>query len=105
MVKLTVLYGHPTDTNAFERYYADVHTPIALKIKGLRRFEVAKVAGAPDGSTPPYYRMADLYFDDVAHMQATLGTPEGKATAGDLKNFATGGVTMIISEVQDLTSK
>ena len=105
MVKLTVLYGNPTDTAEFERYYADIHTPLALKMKGLKRFEVAKVTGTPDGKQAPFYRLADLYFDDAAHMQSVLGSPEGRATAGDLKNFATGGVTLMIAEVQDLTSR
>ena len=43
MVKLTVLYGQPKDPVAFERYYLDTHTPIALKVKGVRRFEIARV--------------------------------------------------------------
>ena len=60
MVKLTVLYGQPKDPAAFERYYLDTHTPIALKVKGLRRFEIAKVVGTADGSPSPYYRIADL---------------------------------------------
>jgi hypothetical protein len=45
MVKLTVLYGHPKDPAHFERYYLETHTPIALRVKGLRRFEIAKVTG------------------------------------------------------------
>lgn len=105
MIKLTVLYGHPKDPAAFEQYYAQTHTPIALRMKGLRRFEVAKVTGTPDGSPAPYYRFADLCFDDMAHLQSVLGSQEGKDTAADLTNFATGGVTLIISEVQDLTSR
>ena len=46
MVKLQVFYGHPKDPAAFEAYYHDPHTPIALKVPGLRRFEVSKVLGA-----------------------------------------------------------
>jgi uncharacterized protein (TIGR02118 family) len=74
-------------------------------MKGLRRFEVAKITGTPDGSAPQFYRSADLYFDDMQHLQSVMGSPEGKATAGDLPNFATGGVQLMLSEVQDLTSK
>ena len=61
MVKLTVLYVQPKDSAAFERYYLDTHTPIALKVKGLRRFEIARVVGTADGSPSPYHRIADLY--------------------------------------------
>jgi uncharacterized protein (TIGR02118 family) len=28
MVKLTVLYGHPDDPDAFEEYYANTHMPL-----------------------------------------------------------------------------
>jgi uncharacterized protein (TIGR02118 family) len=102
MVKLTVLYGQPKDPAAFERYYLDTHTPIALKVKGLRRFEIAKVLGTADGSPSPHYRTADLYFEDAEHMQQCLGSAEGQAAAADIANFATGGVTMLIADVQDL---
>ncbi len=33
MIKITVLYGHPTDPSAFERYYGTTHMPIVGKIK------------------------------------------------------------------------
>jgi uncharacterized protein (TIGR02118 family) len=105
MVKLTVLYGHPKDPAAFERYYLDTHTPMALKVKGVRRFEVAKVVATADGSPPPYYRIADLYFDSVQHLQECLGSKEGQAAAADIANFASGGATLLIADVQDLTSR
>ena len=35
MMKLTALYGHPTDADVFEKYYAETHTPLALSIKGI----------------------------------------------------------------------
>jgi uncharacterized protein (TIGR02118 family) len=99
MVKLTVLYGHPKSADAFEKYYLEIHKPIALKMQGVRKIELAKVVGTPDGSAPAYYRIAELYFDDLDHLKSVLGSPEGQATAGDLPNFATGGFTMLISEV------
>ena len=103
MVKLSVLYGHPKDPAAFEAYYRDTHTPIALKVKGIRRFEITKTLGGPDGAPSPFYRTADLYFDDAAAMQAALGSPEGQAAAADTTKFATGGVTFMICDVQDLS--
>jgi uncharacterized protein (TIGR02118 family) len=105
MVKLTVLYGQPKDPAAFERYYLDTHTPIALKIKGVRRFEIARVTAMADGSPPPYFRIADVYFDDLAALQKALGSPEGQAAAGDLANFASGGVKLMITDVEDISSR
>jgi len=105
VVKLQVLYGHPKDPAAFEAYYKDPHTPIALKVKGLRRFEINKVIGAPGGGQPAYYRTADLYFDNMDALSAALSSPEGQAAAADIANFATGGVTLFVAEVQELVAK
>jgi uncharacterized protein (TIGR02118 family) len=105
MVKLQVFYGQPKDPAAFEAYYKDPHTPKALKVPGLRRFEASKVVGAPGGGEPAYYRTADLYFDNMDALQAGLGSPEGQAAAADLANFATGGVTLVVVETQNLLSK
>jgi uncharacterized protein (TIGR02118 family) len=105
MIKLSVLYGHPKDPAEFERYYANVHTPIALKVKGMRRFEVAKILSNEAGQPSPHYRTADIYFDDAAAMQKALASPEGQAAASDIANFATGGVTLMVCDVQDLTPR
>jgi len=101
MIKATVLYGHPTDSDAFEKYYAETHTPIALSMTGVDKMELTKFLSAPDGGKPAYYRMAELYFGGPAEMQQSMGSPEGQATAADLANFATGGVTMIIGAVEN----
>ncbi len=100
MVKLTVLYGHPDDPDAFEEYYENTHMPIARKIPNVQRIDLAKVVAAPDGSEPPYYRTADVWFEDMDQLQSGLGSPEGQETAQDIQNFATGGATLFISEVE-----
>ena len=98
MVKLIVLYGTPTDPAAFDEYYMSTHVPLAQKIPGLRRFEVARM-GSLDGSTPQFHLQAELYFDDSDALMSALGTPEGAAAGADVANFATGGATMLVGEV------
>jgi uncharacterized protein (TIGR02118 family) len=44
--------------------------------------------------------MAELYFPNQEQLQTTLGSPEGKTAVGDLPNFATGGVTMLVGSVE-----
>lgn len=100
MMKVTVLYHHPTSPETFESYYAQTHLPIAAKMKGVARLELTKFVSAPDGGRPAFYRMAELYFSSQAQMQETLGSPEGKATVGDLPKFATGGVTIAVGSVE-----
>jgi uncharacterized protein (TIGR02118 family) len=101
MIKLTVLYGVPKDTAAFEDYYANTHMPLVYKIPGLGRIEKAKVVGTPDGSPPPFHRVFEFWFNDRAEMNRTLGTPEARAATADVANFATGGATILVSQVED----
>ena len=101
MIKATVLYGHPSDPAAFEKYYSDTHMPIVAKAQGIAKAELTKMLPIPDGSAPAYYRMAELYFNGPAEMQQTMGSPEGQAVVADLANFATGGVTVITGMVEN----
>ena len=91
MAHLMVMYGKPTDAAAFDRYYADVHTPLTHKIPGLRKFETsAGDIGTPQGPSD-YHLIAILHFDDLAAIQSAFASPEGKAAAADLANFAGAG--------------
>jgi uncharacterized protein (TIGR02118 family) len=99
MVKLTVLYGPPTDPAAFERYYAETHLPLVAQIQGALRTETGRVVGTPDGSPPPYHRLFEFWFDSQEQLEASLGSPAGRAAVADIPNYATGGVTIVISEV------
>ena len=98
MAKLTVLYGHPEDPATFEEYYANTHTPLVEDIPNLRRFEAGRVIGTADESEPPYYWVAELWFDSVEQVQDSLRSPEGQAVAEDLGNFASGGANLLICE-------
>ena len=97
--KLTLLFGHPQDTAAFEKYYTGKHLPLASRITGVTRMELTKFQGSPDGGKPSYYRMAELFFASDADMKKSMDSPEGKIATADLRNFATGGVTMIVGVV------
>jgi uncharacterized protein (TIGR02118 family) len=98
MVRVTALYGHPQNPDTFEEHYANTHTPLVLKIPNLQRFDRGKVIATPDGSEPPYYRVADIWFESMDQMQSGLGSTEGQEATQDLQNFATGGVTLLICE-------
>ncbi len=98
MFRMTVLYGHPTDPAEFDRYYAEVHTPLVQKIQGLKGLTVTKFGPGPRGEQPPYYLMAAMYADTKEEFDALMSTPEGKATGKDVRNFATGGATIIYGD-------
>ena len=102
MVRLLVLYGHPKDPEAFDRYYRDVHIGIAKRMKGLRRWSIGKSLGLPDGQPGPYYYVADLYMESREEFEALLASPEGQAAVADVPNYATGGVTFLYTEVEEI---
>jgi uncharacterized protein (TIGR02118 family) len=93
MAKLIVVYRIPRDPAEFDRYYAQVHTPLAKKIPGLRRLEVTRLTGAPSGASD-LYLIAELYFDNAAAREAALASNEAKATEADLSKFAEGIVSV-----------
>jgi uncharacterized protein (TIGR02118 family) len=100
MIKAVVMYGHPTNVIAFERHYQETHLPLAAKIPGVQRIELDKVVGTPDGSKPPYYRIAELYAENQEALDAAMQSPEGKAAMADIPNFASGGVTVMVCAVE-----
>jgi uncharacterized protein (TIGR02118 family) len=101
MITATLLYGHPADADAFEKYYKETHLPLASKMNGVEKLQLTKFVSAPDGGQAAYYRMAELYFAGPGQMQQAMSSPEGLAAVADLSNFATGGVTMIVGDVDN----
>ncbi len=98
MVKLTVLYTKPSNPQEFDRYYKEVHTPLASKLPGLKKMEIAKVLGSPFGESD-YHLIANLYFDNLDNLKSAMSSDEGKVTAKDLKNFTDSPVQMMICEI------
>jgi len=101
MMKVTVLYGHPTSSEEFEKYYKDTHLPLVAKMEGMARSELTKFIDGPDGGKPAFYRMAELYFATEKQMDETMGSPEGQAAVADISQFATGGVTVVVGSTQE----
>ncbi|MGW0038946.1 EthD family reductase [Gordonia sp. NPDC003376] len=96
-IRVSVCYGQPADPAAFDEYYARVHIPLANAIPGLQEFTWGPVASL-DGSTPPYYAVANLFFADADALKAGLQSAEMGAAAADVANFADGGATMFTQE-------
>ena len=99
MVKLIAMYRPAADSAAFERHYREVHMPLALRIPGLRKCEVARVYEGFGG--PPRYRLvAELYFDDRDAMQRGLASPEGRAASEDVAKFAGEIIHVVLADVE-----
>jgi uncharacterized protein (TIGR02118 family) len=85
MVKLTVLYGHPTDPAAFERYYAEIHMPLVGRMSGPLRTERSRVVGTPDGGAARFYRVFEFWFESAEGLRSTMESPAGQAAVADLR--------------------
>ena len=96
MARLVVLYKTPKDPAAFDAYYFKTHVPIANKLPGLRKYEVSAGPVATPAGPSGIHLVATLFFDDMAAVGAAFASPEGKAAAGDVAKFATGGVDMLM---------
>ncbi len=95
-----VLYNKPVDEAEFDRYYREIHIPLARQLPGLRRYTTSRDPAGVRGES--YYLVAELDWDDAATMRAAFASPEGKASADDVPKFATGGVRSMVFEVEDL---
>jgi len=99
MYKITVLYKHPQDEEAFEKYYEETHLPLAAKFPNLDHAEFTKFVPGPDGKKALYYRMAELYFANSDSMVAGLNSGDGLTAAKDIPKFATGGFEFLFGTV------
>ncbi len=99
--RVAVCYGRPVDPAAFDEYYSSTHIPLARTIPGLTEFTWGKVS-ALDGSDPAYYAVANLYFSDEESLHAGLTSSEMGAASRDVRNFATGGVTIFSQQEESV---
>jgi uncharacterized protein (TIGR02118 family) len=90
MIRMLACYGTPEDPAAFDRYYRDVHIPLAWTLPNLREYRVSSGPIAGMGQDAPYL-VATLTWDSAAEMEAALGSPAGAEVSADVEKFASGG--------------
>jgi uncharacterized protein (TIGR02118 family) len=77
------------DVDAFQRYWREVHGPIAAAVPQVRRYVQSHVrrSAYERGRTPAWDGVALLWFDDTAALRASGTTAEAAKAAADLANF------------------
>jgi uncharacterized protein (TIGR02118 family) len=103
MVRFLVLYPTPTDIEAFEKHYFEIHVPLAKQFPGLRRYTVSRNASPVRGSDP-YHLVAELDWDDMDSLRRYFRSPLGQETARDVDTL-TGwcpAIHSMIFELEDL---
>lgn len=91
--KVIVLYPSPRDVNAFERAYTEEHAPMvtAQTFKGIRKFVATRIVGTPDGSPPPFYRIAELHFPSMEILQAAAASASAQKAIAHAVSISSGG--------------
>ena len=86
------------DRAEFDRYWAQVHGPLAATIPTIRRYVQAHLSpGTRETGTAPYDGLAITWFDDVAAMRAGAATEAYAKTRADEANFLAGELPFVIT--------
>lgn len=89
MVKfVVVLYRRPdVPTERFEAILRGEHGAMAEQLPGLRRYVQNHVAPDPTRKHPGWDAVVELYWDDVASMEAAWASAAGKRATDHLTKF------------------
>jgi len=96
-VKLLVIYPRPKDIAVFEKLYQEEHVPMAVdKLAGKTKFVATKVLATPDGTLPPFYRVAEVHFPSLEALQACAQSAGGKETVAHAVKISSGGAPIFL---------
>jgi uncharacterized protein (TIGR02118 family) len=104
MARMVVIYRTPKNVEAFDRHYFEIHTPLAKKLPGLRKYEVSNGPIATPVGTSNVDRIGTLYFDDLAAIEKAFASAEGQAAGADRRLFAPddSGVQMLLFDNREV---
>lgn len=94
MAMLTVLYGRPSDPDAFRDYYVHQHLPLAKALPGAIDLHYTLTVDTLVGEN--VFAAFHATFDTVDDIHAALASAQGKAAQEDVARFADGGVTILV---------
>ena len=102
--KLVVMYPHPKDVEAFEKVYQNEHVPMAVaKLRGKTKIVATRILASPQG-TPPFYRIAEVYFPSKEALDSCAASEGGKETLAHAVSIFSGGPPIfLIAEEETLT--
>jgi len=101
MVKLVALYKKPANVEEFDDKYFNTHLPLAAKMPGVKKVEVARITGSPAGESE-YYLMAEVYYDSMEDLQASMASPEGRASTKNLMSFAKDVAYFMFADIEKI---
>ena len=82
---------------AFEKLYQEEHVPMILdKLVGKTRFVATRVEGTSNGTRPPFYRIAEVYFPSLQSLQACAQSDGGRETVAHAVKISSGGTPLLL---------
>ncbi|HSZ01658.1 MAG TPA: EthD family reductase [Terriglobales bacterium] len=103
-VKLVVIYPQPKDIDAFEKVYQNEHVPLAVaKLGGKSKIVATKILGSPQG-TPPFYRVAEVYFPSMQALEECAASDGCKQALAHAVKISSGGKPIfLVAEEETFT--
>ena len=85
MYVVVAFWGAPgdSDVDEFEKYYFDVHVPLARRVPGLKRLTLTRTEAGLEGAKPAFYRVAELYFESREALERSEKSPQWTAMRED----------------------
>ena len=104
--KIVVLYPYPQNVDVFERAYTEEHAPMVNgnNMKGISKFVATKVIGTADGSTPPFYRIAELHFPSLEALQASASSTSAQKVVAHAVSISSGGKPLVLIAEEETTN-
>jgi uncharacterized protein (TIGR02118 family) len=102
MVKFFILFLKPAPKDAadFENRYNDL-LALVERMPGIARRQVVDVMGSPLGLAP-YHRILEVYFEDMAALEASLRSPAGQEAGAELtRRFPARSFEVMYAEVYE----
>lgn len=100
MVKFIILFLKPAKVDAFETAYNEF-LALVENMPDVARRQVVHVQGSPTGFAP-YYRILEIYFPDMATLEASLRSKAGQDAGAALsQQFPARSFEAVFAEVYE----
>jgi uncharacterized protein (TIGR02118 family) len=89
MYKVIAIYKKPAleKIEAFENHFKNAHTPICMKIPGIKEVRINKIFGGPRGESD-HAMVVEMIFGEKENWKAAMKTPEMMESGKDAMKFA-----------------
>jgi uncharacterized protein (TIGR02118 family) len=103
MIKRMVMFSLPegTDPDEFWRYWQEGHVPDVLKLPGLKRYTINRVAKVITGEAR-FWGFAETWWDSEQAMYRAFSSPLGKSCNEDFFGRVVGILAAILEEKVNL---